>query len=93
LHIKLNINNERQDCKNRYGLCVQRVLVGRGRVNDGHEGEGIWLMDFNFPTKDTDWKNGLKNKTQLFVAYKRLTFLTKRGLKCKDGKGFQANGA
>jgi hypothetical protein len=25
---------------------VRRVLVGRGRVNEGDEGEGIWLMGF-----------------------------------------------
>jgi hypothetical protein len=25
---------------------VEAVLVGRGRVNEGDEGEGMWLMDF-----------------------------------------------
>jgi hypothetical protein len=43
LNINLNINNERQDCKiDRVGW----VLVGRGRVNEGDGGEGMWLMGF-----------------------------------------------
>jgi hypothetical protein len=38
LNINLNISNER-----RYSVGI---LIGMGRVNEGEEGEGIWLIDF-----------------------------------------------
>jgi hypothetical protein len=41
LNINLNTNNERQDYK--IGI-VGRILVGGERVNEGDQGEGIWLM-------------------------------------------------
>jgi hypothetical protein len=44
LNTNLDINNERQDCK--IGTVGVRGTVGRGRANEGDEGEGIWLLDF-----------------------------------------------
>jgi hypothetical protein len=39
------MNNERQGCK--IGtVCGGGITSGRGRVDEGDEGEGIWLMDF-----------------------------------------------
>jgi hypothetical protein len=42
LNINLEINNEKRDCKTGtvWGGCCGGV------VNEGDEGEGIWLMDF-----------------------------------------------
>jgi hypothetical protein len=42
LNIDLGINNERQD----YKLGTVGVYLCAGRVNEGNNGEGIWLMDF-----------------------------------------------
>jgi hypothetical protein len=42
LNINLNINNERQDCD--IGI-VWGGTSGKGRVNEGDQGESIWLMD------------------------------------------------
>jgi hypothetical protein len=44
LNIDFGINNERQDCKT--GTVGERGTCGKGRVNGGDEGEGIWLMGF-----------------------------------------------
>jgi hypothetical protein len=40
------INKEIQDCKIGTACVFWGVLVGRGRVNGGDGGEGIWLMGF-----------------------------------------------
>jgi hypothetical protein len=34
-NIDLNIDNERQDCKDRYSVCVWGVIVGWVRMNAG----------------------------------------------------------
>jgi hypothetical protein len=39
LNIDLAVNKESQECK------IGIVCVGGGKVNEGDEGEGIWLMD------------------------------------------------
>jgi hypothetical protein len=44
LDIDFGINNERLKCKT--GTVYEDVLVGGRRVNEGDEGEGIWLMGF-----------------------------------------------
>ena len=31
------------------------------------------VSGLNSPTKDIDWLNGYKNKTQIYAVYKRLT--------------------
>jgi hypothetical protein len=41
LNIDFGINNERQDCKID---TVWEGSYGRGRVNGGDEGEGVWLV-------------------------------------------------
>jgi hypothetical protein len=43
LNIDLGNNNKRQDYKID---TVKGVLVGGKRVNEGDEGEGIWLVNF-----------------------------------------------
>jgi hypothetical protein len=43
LNTDFGIKNERQDCK--IGT-VWGDICGRGRINEGDEGEGIWLMGF-----------------------------------------------
>jgi hypothetical protein len=42
--IKKEIINKRQDCK--VDTVCGGVLVGGARMNEGDEGEGIWLMGF-----------------------------------------------
>jgi hypothetical protein len=44
LNIDLDINNERQEYK--IGTVWGGYLWKGGRMNEGDEGEGIWLMDF-----------------------------------------------
>jgi hypothetical protein len=48
LNIDLEINNERQDCT--IGT-VGRVLKRGEKVNEGDEGEGMWLMGFIYETE------------------------------------------
>jgi hypothetical protein len=43
LNIDFEIKNERQQCKI---STVLESICGRGRMNVGYEGEGIWLMGF-----------------------------------------------
>jgi hypothetical protein len=48
LNIDFGINNGRQYCK--IGT-VRRGYLWEGRVNGGHEGEGIWLRGFIYICK------------------------------------------
>jgi hypothetical protein len=47
LNIDFGIEDERQDCKIG-AVGGLRVLVGGWKVNEGDEGEGIWLMGFMY---------------------------------------------